>query len=281
MIADKDTSPPPERKTERFVVGTLITLAVCGVVLLIYYLGSLPPAETGQAAPVGFFDRFTPALWFVLFVNVATLVSAGAAAYAALRVTPSTSRAIADQTDATTRSAIDVARESASAAELSALAARDQAAAAVRAAEDTGVHAIARLRQGWIDELRSRVAQAHSLLANALPPPGDQLDEYAANRVQRTIEANEVMAKIELLLNPGEEGSKALMQALNELQRCGTGLSERQAAGGKVVTAAQVILKTEWDRVKRELRGEPEPEALDEKSVENASDRIEGHVSNA
>jgi len=281
VIADKDTSPPPERKTERFVVGTLIALAVCGVVLLIYYLGSLPPAETGQAAPVGFFDRFTPALWIVLFVNVATLVSAGAAAYAALRVTPSTSRAIADQTDATTRSAIDVARESASAAELSAQAAKDQAAAAVRAAEDTGVHAIARLRQAWIDELRSRVAQAHSLLANALPPPGEFYDAYAAHRVQRTIETNEVIAKIELLLNPGEQQSRALMEALDELQNSGTGLSGRKAAAGKVVKAAQEILKTEWDRVKRELRGEQEPEALHEKSVEKASDPIEGHVSKA
>ena len=148
------------------VVGDLVALAVCGVVLLIYYLGSLPPAETGQAAPVGFFDRFTPALWIVLFVNVATLVSAGAAAYAALRVTPSTSRAIADQTDATTRSAIDVARESASAAELSAQPAKDQAAAALRSADDTGSHAIARLSTACVSEFPTRVAQAHSLVAS-------------------------------------------------------------------------------------------------------------------
>lgn len=281
MTGGKEAPPTAEKKVESVVIATLVILVIFGVVALSYYLGTLQAAGTGQEEPVGFFDRFTPALWIVLFVNVATLVSAGAAAYAALRVTPSTSRAIADQTDATTRSAIDVARDSASAAELSAQAAKDQAAAAVRAAEDTGVHAIARLRQAWIDELRSRVAQAHSLLANALPPPGDQFDEYAANRVQRTILTNEVMAKIELLLNPGEKESKALMQALDALQNCGTGVSERQSAGGKVVRAAQLILKIEWDRVKRELRGEPDPETLDEKSVENAHERIEGHVSKA
>jgi hypothetical protein len=57
---------------------------------------------------------------------------------------------------------------SATAAREAAVASTNNAATAARSAENQGIHAVAWLRQEWINELRGRVAQAHARLSNAI-----------------------------------------------------------------------------------------------------------------
>lgn len=192
----------------------------------------------------------------LLVLNVATLVSAATAAYAAFKITPRTTLTVADKQADVARAAVDVAARSADASFQSASASLLNAQAATRTSENLGIHAIARLRQEWINELRGRVAQAHALLSNWRPPAPGETAEEKQGRDKRAIEANEVIARIELLLNPKEDTSKRLLKAIDSLNAASGDTSLQRELGRPVIVAAQKVLKQEWDRVRAELKGE-------------------------
>jgi hypothetical protein len=128
-----------------------------------------PPANAMSiraAEPDSFWRTFSAPLWVVLLLNVATLIAAGTGAWAALRTNPKTALRVAETQAGVARDAVAASMASAEAAREAAAAASLNAQVAARAASDQGIHAIARLRQEWINELRARVAQAHALLSN-------------------------------------------------------------------------------------------------------------------
>lgn len=210
---------------------------------------------------VSFLGSFSAPLWVVLIINLATLISAGVNAWAVFRVAPKTALQVAEKQAEVAREAVSASAASATAAREAAMASTNNAATAARSAENQGIHAVARLRQEWINELRGRIAQAHSLLSNreqasASHDGADKTANDSAADLKYRREANEAVAKIELLLNMEEPPAQALMAAIRRLEKAGA-LPERQAAAREVVTCGQAVLKEEWDRVREELTGVP------------------------
>jgi hypothetical protein len=160
-------------------------------------------------------------------------------------VAPRTALKVAEKQAAGAREAVAASLKSAEAARDSAAAATLNAQVAAQSATNQGIHAVARLRQEWINELRARVAQANALLSNSTP-----------DKPQNQIELNEAVTKIELLLNPKEPASQELLAAIKASEEGDHSLKAHQANARNVIACAQVILKDEWYRVRRELKGE-------------------------
>lgn len=217
--------------------------------------GTAPRKQAGSPS-ASFWSSFSAPLWVVLVLNAATLLAAGASAWAALRTNPRTALEVADKQADVAKAAVAAAAASAEAAREAAEAATLNARTASATAVNQGVHAVARLRQEWIDGLRSRVAEAHALLANTRPALGGQIPADACADTEHRRRANEAVTMIELMLNPAEDESKELLSALDAMNKPGLSIEERQERGAAVRAAAKAILKIEWDRVRGELRGD-------------------------
>jgi hypothetical protein len=236
----------------RVVLWIISALGFAAVVLFAGFLlgtGASNRADANAAA-ASFFQNASPPVWIILFLNVASFIGAIVAAYAAIKITPRTSLKVADLQAIVTREAIAVAASSAHAAAQSAQAAN-------RSSDNQGIHAVARLRQEWINELRARVAEALALLSNWRKAGASATEDQRLRLDDRVIKANEVMAKIELLLNPAEAPSRELMRALRALEAAAGDYDKRQALIPLITAAAQAVLKEEWDRVRNELHGKP------------------------
>ncbi len=189
-------------------------------------------------------------------------VAAGAVAVLATQwITARTSRRIAAEQAEINRAGLRVAEENAAsaaassrAAERGAEAALENARAATRNAANTGTHATARLRQDWINGVRDELSRAHTLLVNYRDPPFDESEQRRVAREQLQREANAVVAKIQLLLNPAERPSRNLLIAIRRLEKSRS-LQDRRRRGRWVIRWGQIVLKTEWDRVRAELGG--------------------------
>jgi len=99
-------------------------------------------------------------------------------------------------------------------------------------------------RQQWIDGLRADVATFISLALHIAQRLVDDLDDAR--------QANECLARIQLRLNPKEDSSKELTNALNRLESNAMAKNPLTEPFAKDVTLkAQRVLKDEWRRVKR------------------------------
>ena len=200
--------------------------------------------------------------WGWLKVIVAGCVGA-AGVLATQWITARTSREIAGVQAEIGRSAVLVAADAAKASALgasaaveSAGAARESAAVAGRNAENLGVHAVARLRQDWINTVRDELSKLHSLLANYRSPPPKPTVAQTAEHVQRQREANQCNAKVVLLLNPREIPSRNLGVVIRRLEDPALATKDRARWSRWIVRWGQILLKEEWDRVRAELKGE-------------------------
>lgn len=235
-----------------------LALSACAPVKQHVGITPLPGAVASEVmdadANDSFFKGFTAPLWVVLILNIGMFVAAGAGAIAALRTNPKTAKDVAETQAAVARSAVDVAASSAEAAGEAARASTINARAASRSAENQGLHAVARLRQKWINELRSRIAQVHALLVNfrALDPAILELEDRRDYQ-RRQRDANEALARIELMLNPDETPSKRLLKAIRDLEASNSVDVERAKLGAIVIERGQKLLKAEWDRLRGEL----------------------------
>lgn len=242
--------PQSGTSVTKFVLWIIVISGFTASILLAGYLlgaGATNKVDATQASKT-FFDSVSPPIWIILFLNVASFLSAVVAAFAAIKVTPQTSREVADLQATVARESINVAASSADAAALSAQAAN-------RSSDNQGIHSVARLRQEWINELRGRIAEAHALLLNWRVSGANSTDRERLEQNQRVIKASELMARIELLLNPEEMASQALLASLQALTVAPFDPESRRVLGRDVIAAGQSILKTEWDRVRGEMHG--------------------------
>lgn len=99
---------------------------------------------------------------------------------------------------------------------------------------------LAEMRQAWINNLRSDMAEFQAM---AVTPDMD---------FQRETKFYQLMARIELSLNPQDEDYGALETALNQYIK-GGGEAERRANDAPYVAVCQRILKREWDVLKDEI----------------------------
>lgn len=123
---------------------------------------------------------------------------------------------------------------------------------------------IAPMRQKWIDSLRDRVAEfvstAHWRYVSGgdqvvpLPDDDEKFEEHESMQLQH-VERKLIfmLNQIELMLNSKEEDHIVLMQALRGLARSCSGhemnISEEMT---HVRNSCKVVLKREWDRLKKE-----------------------------
>lgn len=252
---------------------------------------SSKPAEQGQTSSDKQKEKPIQSVpfWIVAISSIAALVLNIGTSIAALFVTPRNARRIADQQAeislksvgvsekqaATSLESVEVANKSAQAALANAEAALKNANAVARNAEiaatnsaNLGIHAVARLRQDWINDLRLLLAEVHSLLGNHQDPPAGYVEpaEERKSREERKRLANTKVAKIKLLLNPTEVASQNLLDALKNLEKSGD-LKQRMRRSRWVIVWGDIILKEEWDRVRAELTGvhKPAPHRRDRK----------------
>ncbi len=224
--------------------------------------GELTTAHEKEEDRNSVLDTYPLPVLLTIIIAATALVSA----LVSVIVTPWTMRKIAADQRQVADKAADAAVMSASAANENAKAAGKSAEAAVlnanAAAQNTtnlGIHQVARLRQEWINDLRNELAALHSLLSNWMPPLEDSAGGVEASTT-RVRDANTRLARVEMLLNPREVESRRLVEVLKRVagDTSPDGVKRRRRARW-IVRWGQIVLKTEWDRVRAELNGFPPP----------------------
>jgi hypothetical protein len=129
-------------------------------------------------------------------------------------------------------------------------ASRISAEAAMLTAKRGGNHDIASMRIRWVEELRGVLSDYHSRLMTREKFEGED----------KSLMSN-LGTKIDLMLNPNEADQKALWDIADEIYETAD-LEKRRGRDKEMMAAARVVLKNEWEKIKRELRGDadqPEP----------------------
>jgi hypothetical protein len=118
------------------------------------------------------------------------------------------------------------------------------ARAAMMSAESAGRHTIASFRQNWIEAVRDTLSEYHSILMST--PDGHAISPEDERRLAA------LRTKLQLLLNPNESASSDLLHLIDEMRRSDN--ATRRAKDAELSRLAQRILKTEWIRIKDELK---------------------------
>ncbi|MEI5668148.1 hypothetical protein WBO78_23900 [Bosea sp. CCNWLW174] len=117
--------------------------------------------------------------------------------------------------------------------------------AALMNAKNAGRHKIADSRQKWIDKVIDALSEHHAILI-ARPDHGhlspDDARKLAALRT-----------KIEILLNPDESDTIALLKVMDAVESSDTATA-RELHEAEMVAIARRLLKAEWVRIKNELQ---------------------------
>ncbi|MBC2771063.1 hypothetical protein [Pusillimonas minor] len=141
--------------------------------------------------------------------------------------------------------------------------------ASERDKEKSRIEFIANSRQLWInslrDEVASFIAETSSIwdlfqqksgraevlaLMNAPEYAMSELANWSTAYGSAVTRAERSRAKIQLLLNPTEPASTALMNAIDAAYRTAKSKDDPEQKNSKVISALQPILKSEWKRVK-------------------------------
>jgi hypothetical protein len=114
-------------------------------------------------------------------------------------------------------------------------------------------------RQAWIDALRldlaKMIANAKTMRAALVADFGDGAELFIAAE-RHIVEINQAAVAIKLRLNPAEQANVPILEGLDELSRLTlvTPPHDKSAlikCEEKIIVAAQVVLKNEWNRVRR------------------------------
>ncbi|MCK1402856.1 hypothetical protein IVB45_23450 [Bradyrhizobium sp. 4] len=112
-----------------------------------------------------------------------------------------------------------------------------------------------------METLRQTLAAYHSILMN-LPDRPDAAEEQVAKDDR---EVYRLGTELDLLLNRDDVLQRRLWEIADKIYQTDS-LAQRQALDPDLVTAGRAVLKGEWEKVKREMRGsefqtgEPEPD---------------------
>jgi hypothetical protein len=119
---------------------------------------------------------------------------------------------------------------------------------------------VSEFRQSWIDALREEIAavitHAHAIHGAYLAKFSDN-QEIWRNMREDFVTMNEAWAKIKLRLNPDEGPSKAILEALQKHEslflenNTPPDFSKLGEADRELLKCTQVVLKEEWEKVKR------------------------------
>ncbi len=176
----------------------------------------------------------------------AAAVVAGLVALVGHRVSVLNAKLQAEIADGASRLAAEISRGNAA---LSAEVAREASEQSNRISRDNarlsaklGANLkLAEMRQAWINRLRADMAEFQAM---AVTPDLD---------FQRETKFYQLMAGIELAINPADEDYEELSRTLYRYIE-GAGIEEKRANDAPYVMVCQRILKREWDVLKAEIR---------------------------
>jgi hypothetical protein len=123
-------------------------------------------------------------------------------------------------------------------------ASRISADAAMLTAKSSGNRAVASMRIKWVEDLRGVLSEYHSRLMTTAEFEG----------ADKTLMSN-LGTKIDLMLNVTEADQKALWDLADKIYEMDD-VEERRKLDKDMMAAARVVLKNEWEKIKRELRGD-------------------------
>jgi hypothetical protein len=118
--------------------------------------------------------------------------------------------------------------------------------AAMLTAQNAGSREIARLRLAWIDKLRDTVSEFHSILMIR-----DDVDQ-----TKLAEKLSLLGTQLDLLLNRDDKAQKELWDVTDKIYNSQS-RDERQSFDAELVKAGRAVLKSEWEKIKAEMRGEP------------------------
>src|SRR5262249_42035484 len=124
-------------------------------------------------------------------------------------------------------------------------ASRISAEAAMLTAKSSGNRAIASMRIKWVEDLRQVLSEYHSILMT--------VDRKLTDEDRRKLA--DLGTKLDLMLSLNEEDHKQLWQVADEIYHT-EGFEQRNALDTPLMEAGRLDLKNEWEKIKRELRGE-------------------------
>jgi hypothetical protein len=124
-------------------------------------------------------------------------------------------------------------------------AARISADAAMLNAQRAGDRAVATMRVQWIEALRNTLSEYHSILMCV------DDDNYSDADDRRL---SDLGTRLDLLLNLDEPKQLALWKISDNIFNL-TSSQERIAGDPELVAAGRAVMKAEWEKIKRELRG--------------------------
>jgi hypothetical protein len=118
--------------------------------------------------------------------------------------------------------------------------------AALMNAQNAGRYRIAEFRQEWIDKVIDILSEQHAILATHSTLTDSTLMPEDQKKVAL------LGMKLGLLLNPEEDDTVALIEAMDKVVAAKT-VDERAAKADAATVVARRLLKREWTRLKNEL----------------------------
>jgi hypothetical protein len=123
-------------------------------------------------------------------------------------------------------------------------ASRISADAAMLTAKSSGNRAVASMRIKWVEDLRAVLSEYHSMLMTREKCEGEDRRQMS-----------DLGTKLDLMMNLDEPEHKALWDLADQIY-FEEDLEKRRQHDEAMMDAARVVLKTEWEKIKRELRGD-------------------------
>jgi hypothetical protein len=134
-----------------------------------------------------------------------------------------------------------------------AAASQRSADAAMLSAQTAGAREIAKLRMAWIETLRNKLSEYHSILMNL---EDEDSTPDAETKTQEDRKLSELGTHLDLLLNQNDPLQKALWDISDQVYNT-AGQAERHALDKPLIQAGRAVLKAEWEKVKIEMQGGP------------------------
>lgn len=120
--------------------------------------------------------------------------------------------------------------------------ARISADAAMLSARNAGYREIAKMRLEWVSTLRDTLSEYHSLLMS--------LDEQEEEKQAQKL--SELGTQIDLLLNKDDPAQRRLWDVTDKIFNT-EDLRTRQSMDQDLIEAGRVVMKAEWEKIKREM----------------------------
>jgi len=105
---------------------------------------------------------------------------------------------------------------------------------------------IAQMRLAWMEKLRDTLCEYHSIL----------MIRENVDQEKEAVKLSRLGTQLDLLLNQNDKVQKVLWDVTDKIYK-GETLEERQSFDPELVDAGRAVLKSEWEKIKAEMRGEP------------------------